>query len=596
MPSTARRTHSGPRWLLRIVIASALAILLANLANAAREALLLRHLQKQVTDVQMKTNRLISPVDRRHLETQIQAVSRTCREINQNEHGVAPFRLYVALPYVGTTVRNAEWYVHAGCQTANATGAIARAIPAITSRNGDFHLPVPSLQRIATLAAAINNDLRGTTPRLVWPGTTLLRHAQETFLTLRNRWSGLTDTATVLAHLMSQATPQTYVIALENEAEMRDQGALLALGSITVGNGTLHVGPMMNYEHFPLRGPVHVPYPAGTAEIFSLDRPQELWQNVNVTPNFPFTAQLIAAMWQQSTGVSPTGVVALDVHTIAALLKATGPVQSPGIPWTVTSANALEILLHRLYELYPSKVQFARHNLLTKFARTVVTHVSHRPLTLAEILPALGVARDGRHLLLWSRDATVDGAITRLGLDGTIAAVHPEGTFHLALENATASKMDYFITTEVRQSFRRLDPNRMQVQTNVIVTNHAPINIAPSYLAGSLRLNGVRAGEYIGALYLWLPSTTYDPPLPHESGLPVVGGNIDVRPGAQQTWSFTSSFTTTRRGGPLTIRWVPSPRFHPVLLTVSATNANGTTHVLYRRDLSMTLELKWNHP
>src|SRR5664280_3816392 len=74
----------------------------------------------------------------------------------------------------------------------------------------------------------------------------------------------------------------------------------------------------------------------------------ELWQQVNVSPHFPYAAQIWTAMWRARTGEQLDGVIAIDPFTLGYLLDATGPVRLDD-GTALTGANAADFILKDEY-------------------------------------------------------------------------------------------------------------------------------------------------------------------------------------------------------------------------------------------------------
>src|SRR6185312_13608525 len=64
--------------------------------------------------------------------------------------------------------------------------------------------------------------------------------------------------------------------------------------------------------------------------LYGPSMPTTTFVDSNVSPNFPYAAQVWAAMWQKVSGEHIDGVVALDPTVLAYFLAATGPAQLPG--------------------------------------------------------------------------------------------------------------------------------------------------------------------------------------------------------------------------------------------------------------------------
>src|SRR5207248_684885 len=67
------------------------------------------------------------------------------------------------------------------------------------------------------------------------------------------------------------------------------------------------------------------------------------WTNVNMSPDFPTVAAVIADQYKQYSGTRVDGVIAVDPLGLAHLLTLTGPVQVPGWPTPIGANNVVKI-------------------------------------------------------------------------------------------------------------------------------------------------------------------------------------------------------------------------------------------------------------
>ena len=163
----------------------------------------------------------------------------------------------------------------------------------------------------------------------------------------------------------------------ENDAEMRDQGAILSYGLLRSVDGQEQVLRSGSTDHIQPPGPVEVPASAGTKATFYGNGANRIWQSINDTADFPWTGRTAAAMFLRATGIRVDDVVAMDVPALASLLGVTGPISVPGIAPRLTEVDVATILLHDLYVAYPSGSQSARHDELASIASTELQRLEH---------------------------------------------------------------------------------------------------------------------------------------------------------------------------------------------------------------------------
>jgi len=451
---------------------------------------------------------------------------------------------------------------------------------------------------IASLAA-FEIDLRraGTTiTGLNRPGDGLfgsLGRARRQFNTLAattgTRLLNDADAVQVGQRLLGGGGVRHYFVALENDAEMRDQGAILSYALLTVDNGHVQVtqhGSILTPLQVPgkgasttllLKAPASTPIPAGTASVFGSILPTETWQSVNATADFDFSAKAMQDMFHQATGQSVDGVIALDVPALAALLRVVGPVTVPDVNVQITADNAGTVILHDLYDSFSVSQQVVRKELLSEVVTEVVNRLSagtFDPLPLAQ---QLATAAAGGHMKVWSGDANEEATLERTGLGGGPGVTRADRTFHLAVENRNATKLDYYVKTAAEQEVTITTNGTAIVRTTVIVHNGAPPGAAPSYQLGPDGFGTTQPGEYWAWVLLWGPSVANQPASVAESGLRLSQTVLDrVYAGQTRQTVFFTVIPNAVRNGKLELRYVPQPRLTPPALSVTV-NAPGWT-------------------
>jgi hypothetical protein len=396
---------------------------------------------------------------------------------------------------------------------------------------------------------------------------------------------------------LGAAGPRTYLIAGENNAEMRDQGDVLSVGVLSTQDGTYHMSDTGSVDNIEPTGSVVVPVSTGTEMVLGGYQPALSWQSVNATADFPFSAQVMQAMYQQVQGVHVNGVIALDVPALESLLNLTGPVTVPNIPGSITAADVGEVLLHEQYEQYPAvSLSGERHDNVSAVTKAVVDRLRSEHVDLAALANALATDVAGRHLMVWDESPHFQSTIAALGLSGSIAAAQPDRTFHLAVENDTATKLDYYVGTTTNAHVRITPSGDAIVNTSVTVTNYTPAGLGPTFQTGPDGINSFTPGQYVGRVLLWAPQGSVDPGSVPESGLELSQNQVSVPPQSSQTVTFTSVMRRAVVNGRFNLRFVPQPRLVPGNLNVelSAPGWKSTGPARVDQTLATTTQLTWH--
>jgi hypothetical protein len=396
----------------------------------------------------------------------------------------------------------------------------------------------------------------------------------------------LADTAARLTHgagvmrvasdLLGAHGPKRIFVALLNNAEMRDQGMVLSYATVETGAGSFHVTRSGTVLDIAVPRPVtDVALTAGTRKIFGPLAPDQLWQSVNASADTAKSGEMMRSMYRAATGDAVDGVVALDVPALSALLAGTGPLTVRGIDKPITADNAAQVLLDDLYRVNSgASFNEARADRLEQLAATVdavIDHIRSSPVSGTSLVRALGTAARGGHTWMSTSDANGQRALERAGLSGGPGRDHPERSIHVAVQNGTATKLDFFVDPRVDVNVAVTEDGTAVVTTKVTVPNNAPVPTPASEQFGPDNLVTRVAGMYLGRVYFWGPSTGDQLDSVAESGLRLSFAVTDVAAGKTRKVTFTTVVPHAVRHGKLDLRFVPQPRVRPMRLRVRVT-------------------------
>jgi len=368
-----------------------------------------------------------------------------------------------------------------------------------------------------------------------------------------------------------------YFVAAQNNAEMRDQGAVLSYVVISFSKGRMTLERRGSVADVGLTAPTATVIPPGTQEVFGSLRPTQIWQSVNATADFAFSGRAMADMYRQSSGQAVDGVIALDVPALAGLLRTVGAVSIEGVAEPVTGDNVGRLLLNDFYQgLGPTSDQTIRRERQSEVVRAVVDRVASGSGDAVVLGRALGDAARGGHLRLWSSVPAEEDVFERTGLGGGPATEDADRTFHVAVQNRTASKLDYFLKPSIRQEVEVTESGNAVVRTTVVLVNDAPANGMPSYQFGPAAFTE-KPGDYLGWILLWGPAgSTQLQKGVGESGLNLSHFVVAVPAGERREVTFETIVPDAVRDGRLSLRLVPQARLEPMPLSVTLT-ARGRT-------------------
>jgi hypothetical protein len=360
------------------------------------------------------------------------------------------------------------------------------------------------------------------------------------------------NAATLLPGMLGADGPRDYLLLFQNPAELRATGGIAgAMALLHAEGGRLTLAAEASTADFPPRASAVMPLNADTAALYG-SRPARHVQDVNMTPDFTQAAPLAARMWQDRFGTKVDGVVAIDPVVLGYLLKATGPVRLPNGD-VLTSKNAVPLLLNEVYKRYSDPAEQDAY--FASAAVAVFTDLLGADTQRVRADPAglvRGLVRAGaeRRILVWSAHPGEQKVLGASALSGALpTSTKALSSFGVYFNDATGSKMDYYLTAKVGTGARvcRAD-GRAHASVSVTLTNTAPTSLEealPAYIAGPLpdvavpRHVNLRVAVYapIGSRALAVSSgdAAYPANASVDQGRTVAQFAVDLAPGASRT-------------------------------------------------------------
>ena len=279
----------------------------------------------------------------------------------------------------------------------------------------------------------------------------------------------LVDIAPVLPQALGADGTRRYLVAIGNQAEMRASfGAPLSLVMIEFDDGKISI-PIRGQTSTELFPPVNAPvrwFGPAMNPFFPANTRFRPFVVTNTHPNLIFSAQEMAGAWEGGGFPRVDGIVALDLTAIAAVLEATGPIDSPA--YGSVDANRLgELLLIEAYEDFGQDEAFARQAANQQLLDDLLSRLLSGE-DLITVARAIASTAPGRHFQMWMRDEAMQLLAARSQVAGIVADPGIGDWAAVYTQNGNQSKVDVFQQRNVlKQVFLRPDGG---AQINQIVT------------------------------------------------------------------------------------------------------------------------------
>lgn len=341
----------------------------------------------------------------------------------------------------------------------------------------------PQLSELSDSARRLNGEAAAITdPRYV----SLMRDARAQ---LQGQISGITsviENAALAARLapsmMGADGPRTYFMGFQTNAEVRGTGGLLGgYGILRFDDGVPSVDTLApNTELTDAVAPIELGFEYDSQYGFA--QPFTDFRNSNLSPHFPYAAQIWKAMWLEQTGLEVDGVIAIDPVALSYILGAVGPITMPDGE-IVSRDNVVELTESTAYRRFPADQRSERKDYLEDIASAVVTKMTGSVESPRLLLDALGKAISERRIAVWSARADEQKLLEETPLGHVI----PEESGPYAgvvLNNLGGNKLDYYLNTEIEYAADSCDGDTRSSTVTVRLTNTVPDDV-PDYVAGT---------------------------------------------------------------------------------------------------------------
>ena len=307
----------------------------------------------------------------------------------------------------------------------------------------------------------------------------------------------------LLPPMLGGSGRRTYLFLFQNNAEVRATGGIPgAFATITADRGKLTLGRQDDAKTIGAFRRPPTPLTAQERAVFGpgLGR---FPQDVNFTPDFPRSAQLIAGMYRATNRRAVDGVVSVDPVALSYLLRGTGPVRTAGRE--LSADNAVQLLLSQVYADIADPDR--QNDFFNVAARSVFDAVSSGTGDPRALLEGLVTSASERRLLVWSAHPAEQRLLAPTALAGGLGARDPKAPqVGVYLNAALPYKLDYYLDHEVAVRSVSCVGDRQQLTTTVTLRSTVPANLSSlSDYVAPRRVPLFGAGTIATTVYFFAP-------------------------------------------------------------------------------------------
>lgn len=359
--------------------------------------------------------------------------------------------------------------------------------------------------------------------------------------------------------------PRNYLILAQTNAEARPSGGLTgSLGLVTVQGGHVSLQPFVSDSEIQNADEPVVDLTAEERLLFT-DKLGKDIRDVNFTPDFPRTGEIVSAMWARQYGVAVDGVIAIDPLFLQNMLAVTGGVAMPDGS-TLDGTNTAQTLLHDVYaRMTPQETD----EYFAVAAQSAFDHIMQNAGDFKSYIKALATSVEQGHVMLWSAHEDEQDLIADSAISGKLITEDAKPQVGVYISDETESKMDWYLHREVTTEFQKVARNGAnQYTVHIKLQNTMTAEEAASeadYVTGAGNI--VPKGQIKTALFIYAPANgrlvdwefqnadDYKGVTLH-NGLTVGVGDVTLQPG--ESYEITVHVQSSPdTGEPLTLRQTP---------------------------------------
>ena len=262
--------------------------------------------------------------------------------------------------------------------------------------------------------------------------------------------------------------PKKYLISFQNSAEARGTGGILgAYALIELDKGNLKI--LQTGSNASLAGmssrEIPVVMPAEFLKLYGKN--PAILQNSNLSPHFPYGAQVWLGLWKARYGQQLDGVIAVDPTALSYVLRATGEIRLKSGE-KITSENVVEETLKNAYERY-EKDNDARKQYLVDIMNATAEKLTKGEYSKIKMAKALRDGIKANRILIYSTNKDAQEKLAAVKLGGELR-LEDNNEYRTVIQNIDASKLDYYLDRSVEIESKSCEKEK-QTQVRIRVTN-----------------------------------------------------------------------------------------------------------------------------
>ncbi len=371
--------------------------------------------------------------------------------------------------------------------------------------------------------------------------------------------------------LGSNGTTRTYLLAAQNNAELRPTGGLPgSIGTLTITDGHIELGEFISTGSINgLEGASAYGVTEEETALFG-DRVGQITNDTNFIPDFSRVGTLFSEIWESKTGTHIDGVIAVDPVFVQSLLKLTGGIEVKG--YTIDGDNAAKVILNDAYNTMPTDETDGFFADVASAAFDKVTG-NLKNVNLTDLITTVEDGIKEQHFMVWMDNDAEEDAAKEVGAAGELKTDSSNPVLGVFAADDTWSKKSWFFSgnTEVSEGTQNSDGTVTYHVTSTF-TNNLTAELAAQNVSYVTGYNPLRRDETDMVMWVYL----FAPAGGSISNVSSSGGDLSLmdfremgyngfqvmeaepRIAGGETLTVTYDVTCAANSAPLTVRQQPT--------------------------------------
>lgn len=311
--------------------------------------------------------------------------------------------------------------------------------------------------------------------------------------------------AAMMPELLGADGPRSYLLVMQNNAELRSTGGLAgSLSLLRADDGRIEIVEQEAAANFHRREEPVLPLTGEERRVFG-DVLGTYMVNANMTPDVPRAADLVRARWEEVTGRRIDGVFFVDPVAVSYLLAATGPIEVPGYG-AVNTGSVVGLVENEVY--LETEDRDAHDGFQHAVAEAVFDTFAGGAGDPAAIINGLALGVGEGRIRMHSFLPEVQQQIAGTDIAGELPEEPTERPMvGVYLNDSTESKMSYYLDFEVDMRARACRDGVQEMAGSVRLHNDTPddVRLLPPSVTGYHDDSSITPGQQVVLVILTTP-------------------------------------------------------------------------------------------